>query len=137
MEHIVTIWGCNFKNEEELESYVEAYKDGENAASEFANDIGLMWLDEDFMEIAFLASDKEQAEIIDYLNNDYSDDNEFTEQLPASLLQDISSYNSIILLYGNKSIYGSINEELFRMEKNLSLESCSDVRLVAGVVYET
>ncbi|MED4534316.1 immunity 22 family protein [Metabacillus fastidiosus] len=137
MEHIVTIWGCNFKNEEELESYVEAYKDGENAASEFANDIGLMWLDEDFMEIAFLASDKEQAEIIDYLNNDYSDDNEFTEQLPASLLQDISPYNSIILLYGNKSIYGSINEELFRMEKNLSLESCSDVRLVAGVVYET
>ncbi|MGG3805049.1 hypothetical protein [Metabacillus fastidiosus] len=84
-----------------------------------------------------MASDKEQAEIIDYLNNDYSDDNEFTEQLPASLLQDISPYNSIILLYGNKSIYGSINEELFRMKKNLSLESYSDVRLVASVVYET
>ncbi|MGG3891267.1 immunity 22 family protein [Metabacillus fastidiosus] len=137
MEHIITIWGCNFKNEEELESYVEADKDGENAASEFANDIGLMWIDEDFMEIAFLASDKEQAEIIDYLNNDYSSDNEFTEQLPVSLLQGIRPYNSLILLYGNKSIYGSINEELFRMEKNLSLESCSDVRLVASVVYET
>jgi Immunity protein 22 len=133
MKHIVTIWGANFASEAELHSYVEIEydEDGDALLSGFMEKIGLSWVDEDFLEIHFINKMEDREEFIDYLHKHYSSHSQFVKQLPPSLNESIRAYNSIILLYGNDSPYGSINDELFQFT-----ESDSSTGLIASISYE-
>ncbi|GIN90050.1 hypothetical protein J22TS1_11010 [Siminovitchia terrae] len=52
------------------------------------------------------------------------------------IIESIRAYNSIILLYGNDSPYGAVNDELFQIVK-ADLPAGSTANLLAGVEYES
>lgn len=133
MKHIVTIWGANFSSEDELRTFVEIEydEDGDALLTDFMEKVGLSWIDEDFLEIHFFNNEEERKEFIDYLHHHYLSHNQFMKQLPSTLNESIHPYNSIILLYGNDSPYGSINDELFQFT-----ESDPSIGLIASISYE-
>lgn len=137
MKHIVTLWGANFSSAEELETFVETVDDdaGEALPSAFLASIGCSWIDEDFQELHFFNNEEERTAFIEYLRLEYSPHEPFVEQLPATIDETIRAYNSIILLYGNDSPYGAINDEMFQIvEAGLPIVSLVD--LLARVEYE-
>ncbi|WP_010268816.1 immunity 22 family protein [Paenibacillus senegalensis] len=120
MRHIITIWGANFSSEEELVAYVEsAYDDdGEEVLpSAFLESIGHSSIDRDFLELHFLSNEEEHTAFIQYLKSEYSSHDSFVNLLPPTMDESIRSYNSILLLSGNDSPYGAVNEELFHIVK--------------------
>ncbi|ALS26322.1 immunity 22 family protein [Paenibacillus cisolokensis] len=138
MKHVVTVWGANFRTEEELRAFVEpvSHDDGETLPSEFMTRSGIGWFDADFMETHFINSDEERRMFIAYMHRDYSPHEQFAEHLPATLYASIGLYNSIILLYGNDSPSGAVNEQLFRIARSGAAPGSSAI-LVAGIEYET
>ncbi|MFX3632384.1 MAG: immunity 22 family protein [Candidatus Pristimantibacillus sp.] len=137
MKHIVMIWGANFSSEEELEAFVEMVDDdeGEVLPSAFLASIGCPRIDEDFQEMHFFNNEDDRMEFIQYLRLEYSEHESFVEQLPATIDETIRAYNSIILLYGNDSPYGAINDELFQIVE-AGLPTGSFVDLLASVEYK-
>ncbi|GMX61879.1 hypothetical protein Elgi_16830 [Paenibacillus elgii] len=139
MKHVVAIWGVNCRSEEEFAAFVrlEYTEDGEAIPSEFMSSTGLSWIDEDFMEIHL--PDEESREVfVRYLKQDYaSDPDRFAPQVPDSLGESIAPYPSVIVLYGNDSRYGSINEVLFSLAESGSEVGQQPVPLIAKIVYET
>ncbi len=138
MKHIVTIWGANFSTEEELEAFTETLYDDEGDArpSAFLISIGCSWIDEDFQELHFFRAEEDRKSFINYLRLEYSQHQAFVEQLPAAIDEAIQAYNAIILQYGNQSPYGTINEELFRINK-AGLQAVASPVLLACVEYES
>ncbi|AJS58627.1 immunity 22 family protein [Paenibacillus sp. IHBB 10380] len=138
MKHIVTIWGANFSSEEELEAFVETVydDDGDALPSAFLASIGCSWIDGDFLEIHFFNNEEERMAFIEYLRLEYSPHEPFVEQLPATIDETIRAYNSIILLYGNDSPYGVINDEMFQIDE-VGLPTGSSTFLLASVKYES
>ncbi|WP_028551631.1 immunity 22 family protein [Paenibacillus sp. UNC451MF] len=138
MKHIVTIWGANFSSEEELEAFVETDydDDGDALPSAFLAGIGCSWIDEDFQELHYFNNEDERKAFIEYLRLEYSPHEPFAEQLPAKIAETIQAYNSIILLYGNNSPYGAINDELFQIVE-AGLPTGSLVVLLTSVGYES
>ncbi|UVI27744.1 immunity 22 family protein [Paenibacillus spongiae] len=137
MKNIVMIWGANFASEEELYAYVESRydDDGDVLPSGFMASIGGSWIDDDFLEAHFLVDDVERGEFTVYLHEEYSPHELFAEQLPNAFEASIRAYNSIILLYGNDSPYGAVNEVLFAIEA-VGREGSAAV-LLASIEYET
>ncbi|MFD0715613.1 immunity 22 family protein [Paenibacillus sp. GCM10027626] len=138
MKHIVRIWGANFSSEEELEAFVETVYDDDGGAlpSAFLVSTGYSWIDEDFLEMHFFNNAEEHIAFIQYLRSEYSPHDSFVKQLPATIDESIRAYNSIILLYGNDSPYGAINDELFQIVE-ADLPTGSSTILLARVEYET
>ncbi|REK71933.1 immunity 22 family protein [Paenibacillus paeoniae] len=137
MRHIVTVWGAHFSSEDELAAFVETLydEDGDALLSDFEDSIGSDGIDEDFMEIHHLNDEEEQLAFIQYLKSEYVPDDSFVNGLPATINESIKPYNSIILVSGSDSPYGSINEELFQFDK-ADVESDSPVVLLTSVEYE-
>ncbi|MFD0589318.1 immunity 22 family protein [Paenibacillus sp. GCM10027627] len=138
MKHIVKIWGANFSSEEELHAYVEAVydNDGEAQPSAFLAELGYRYIDKDFLEAHFFNNEEERIAFIQYLKIDYSPHGSFGKQLPAAIDEYMRAYHSIILLYGNDSLYGAINDELFQSDQSDSLPS-SLICLIASIEYES
>ncbi|GED70945.1 hypothetical protein BRE01_46470 [Brevibacillus reuszeri] len=139
MRHVVTIWGTNLQTEEELQNFIEPIfdEDGDVTPSGFHTATGLEWIDEDFFEVHFLGNVKERTEFWAYLKEEYAPEaGAFSQQLSDELVSSLVDYPSVILLYGNESRYGSINEKLFALQKNLP-DDGSPIVLLAKVVYET
>ncbi|MNW23328.1 hypothetical protein D3C74_00260 [compost metagenome] len=131
MQHIVTIWAGNFATDEEFMSYIAIVRDtnDERHASLFEQQSGLSDLDEDFMEAHYIRGPKERQEFIDYMRNDYSPHHAFTEHLPEGLEVLLAPYNSLILIYGNDSPHGAINECLLNLVEDPS--SCASAASAA------
>ena len=136
MKHIVTIWGANLDSEQKLEAFVETEydDDGDARPSAFLASTGCSSIDEDFLEIHFVQNDEDRLDFLSYLRLDYSADESFADHLPTSIGDTFRAYNSIILVYGNDSPYGPINEELFQ---DTALPAEGAAVLLARVVYET
>ncbi|MFB0843561.1 immunity 22 family protein [Paenibacillus oleatilyticus] len=140
MKHVVAVWGANCRSEEELAAFVEPgyTEDGEAIPSEFMSGAGLPWIDEDFMEIHLLPDEDSREAFVQYLKQDYaSDPGRFAPQVPDSLGESIAPYSSVIVLYGNDSRYGSVNEVLFSLAESGSEVGQQPVALIAKTVYET
>ncbi len=73
---------------------------------------------------------------IAYLRLEYSPHELFVKQLPATIDETIQAFNSIILVYGNDSPYGAINDTLFQIV-DASLSTGSSAVLLTSVEYET
>lgn len=116
MKQIVTVWGANFAGEDELGGFVQTGwdDDGEAVPSLFMRTIGTSRIDEDFMEVHYVGREYSLEAFADYLRSEYrSDDMSFAERLPANLEETLGNYNSFIVVYGNDSGYGAVNDELF------------------------
>ncbi|WP_025847957.1 immunity 22 family protein [Paenibacillus ehimensis] len=140
MKHVVAIWGANCRSEEELAAFVESgyTEDGDAIPSEFVSSTGLSWIDEDFMEIHWLPDEESCEAFVQYLKLDYaSDPDQFAPQVPDSLRESMAPYPSVIMLYGNDSRYGSVNEALFSLAESGSGAGQPSVPLIAKIVYET
>ncbi|XOK62277.1 immunity 22 family protein [Paenibacillus elgii] len=140
MKHVVAIWGVNCRSEEELAAFVELEytEDGDVTPSEFMSSTGLSWIDEDFMEVHLLPDEESREALMQYLKQDYaSDPGRFAPQVPDSLGESIAPYSSVIVLYGNDSRYGSVNEVLFSLAESGSEVRQQPVALIAKIVYET
>lgn len=140
MKHVVAIWGVNCRSEEELAAFVEPdyTEDGEAIPSEFMRSTGLSWIDEDFMEMHLLPDEESREAYVQYLKLDYaSDPDQLAPQVPDSLRESMAPYPSVIVLYGNDSRYGSINEALFSLKETGSGDRRQSVPLIAKIVYET
>jgi hypothetical protein len=130
----------NYDSEEELKAFVEISYDEEDEAqaqpSEFMTSIGTSRLDNDFMETHFINDEESHQSFTNYLCYEYCSNESFPKQLPQNLGEYINKYNSIILLYGNDSPYGSVNEFLFLIEAPATpIESSA--ALLACIVYQT
>lgn len=139
MKHIVMIWGAHFSSEKELIAFVEPAwdEDGEAQPSAFVRSIGVMSVDEDFLEAHYLGSDREREEFAGYVKEEYAPHKPFAERLPASFEADLRDCNSIILVYGNDSPYGPVNDALFQYAGSNRSAHGSQLTLVASVEYET
>lgn len=138
MKHIVMLWGADFSSIEQLESYVlpEYDEDGEAIPSPFITALGISSIDPDFAELHVLGTEEEHSEFVDYLRQEYSPYETFAELLPKGLEKRIRLYHSMIVLYGNDSRYGTVNEELFQLASS-GLPENSAGNLVASITYET
>lgn len=139
MRHVVTIWGTNLQTEEELQEFIEPIFDenGDVTPSSFHTATGLDWIDEDFFEVHLLGDAEVRNEFWAYLKEEYAPEAEaFSLQLSDDLKARLEAYPSVILLYGNESPYGNINEQLFQLKEKGS-EQGSPVVLLAQVIYET
>jgi hypothetical protein len=111
-EFITLIWIGVFENQAQLTDYV-GWKYLENVPDpkcRFADDIGLKYFDNDFLETVFVETSSKLIEQIDNIS--------FAENFKAKLLATIndinySDKNFIISLSGQKDAYGCINEMLF------------------------
>ncbi|GAA3413277.1 immunity 22 family protein [Paenibacillus hodogayensis] len=138
MKHIVMIWGANISSSEELEAFVESVydDDGDALPSAFLASIGRSWIDGDFLELHVVGNEEERIAFIEYLRLEYSPHEPFVEQLPAALDETVQAYNAVILLYGNDSPYGAVNEEMFQWAEE-GFPAASSVVLLASVQYES
>jgi hypothetical protein len=116
---ITLIWLATFENQTQLTDYVEwKYLENEDDPKcSFADDIGLKYFDNDFLESAFVATPSKLLEQIDNIS--------FVENFKGQLLTKIndinySDKNSIISLSGKKDVYGGINEMLFDFTPTLN-----------------
>lgn len=139
MKHVVAIWAGQFSSEDEFIGSVEGTFDseGDYKSSAFMEAAQLTELDEDFMESHYVQAAQELAEFIVYLRHEYSSDRAFGEQLPADLDQRLASYNSFVVLYGNDSSYGAVNEVLFSYGGSRDTEGNSLFEHVGRFIYET
>lgn len=140
MKHVVAMWGANCRSEEELAAFVEQgyTEDGDAIPSEFMVSTGLSWIDEDFMEIHLLPDEESRKAFVQYLKLDYVSDSErFAPQVSDSLGESMAPYPSVIVLYGNDSRYGSVNEALFSLGESGSGAGQQPVPPIAKIVYET
>lgn len=140
MKHVVAMWGTNCRSEEELAAFARPgyTEDGDAIPSEFMSSTGLSWIDEDFMEVHLLPDEESREAFVQYLKQDYaSDPDRFAPQVPDSLGESIAPYPSVIVLYGNDSRYGSVNEVLFSLAESGSEVGQQPVPLIAKIVYET
>ncbi|HZY79482.1 MAG TPA: immunity 22 family protein [Cyclobacteriaceae bacterium] len=107
-QFITAIWLGKFNSSAELREYVAFnYENEDDVSSKFANDIGLPYFDEDFMESVFYNS---QPEILDYLGRRSFVDNK--EVLSKVTSMGLGDNNSVISITGFKD-RGLVNEELF------------------------
>lgn len=139
MQHAVAIWAGNFDSEEELIAYTERTLDEEQGtlSSRFMEGAGLEGLDEDFIEKHYLHDAEERRAFTVYLKHGYAEGTEFAEQLPADLDSRLTAYNSVLLLYGNDSPFGSVNDMLLHEIRTDRLSASFPLRLIAHVSYET
>ncbi|GGG01715.1 hypothetical protein GCM10010912_53210 [Paenibacillus albidus] len=116
MKHAVAIWTGDCESAEALDEYTNGTYDeeGEYVRSDFMKDTGIEWLDMDFMEIHYIQDEQGLKELLEYLRHDYSQDEAFRNQLPPEMDQALAAGNAVILLYGNDSLYGPVNEFLLR-----------------------
>ncbi|UQZ81139.1 hypothetical protein SK3146_00295 [Paenibacillus konkukensis] len=138
MKHIVTIWGTPASSEKELNAFTETVydDDGEALLSPFLNGIGCSWIDEDFMERHYFGDEEERTAFIEYLRSDYAPHEAFAERLPEAIGEAIRAYPSVIILYGNDSPYGAINESLLAIAE-AGPPAGSAAALLAIVEYES
>ncbi|WP_289135507.1 immunity 22 family protein [uncultured Brevibacillus sp.] len=139
MRHVVTIWGANLQTEEELREFIEPIFDenGDVTPSSFLTATGLNWIDEDFFEVHLLKEPEVRSEFWTYLKEEYAPEGEaFSLQLSDDLKAKLEAYPAVILLYGNESPYGNINEQLFQLTEK-GAEQGSPVVLLAKIRYET
>lgn len=139
MKHVVTVWGTTLHSDEELQEFLEPLydEDGDVGPSCFLTATGLNEVDEDFFEAHLLGSEEEKGSFLTYLIEEYAPEREaFKRHLPEDLAAKLTEYSSVILLYGNESGYGSINEQLFQLHEQEKV-SDSPVVLLSKIVYET
>lgn len=139
VKHVVTVWGTTLQSDEELQEFLEPLYDenGDVGPSGFLAATGLNWVDEDFFEAHVLGSEEEKMAFPTYLKEEYAPEPEvFERHLPENLTSKMSAYPSVILLYGNESGYGSINEQLFQLHEQ-EKSGDSPIVLLSKIVYET
>jgi hypothetical protein len=137
MRNAVAIWAGNFNSEEELMTYTEGPSDEMMSGADFMDDAGMEGLDHDFMERHYVGSGEDRRSLVTYLRHEYIEDSEFAEQLPADLEVRLVSYNSVVLLYGNDSPYGPVNELLLETVSSRNFAASFPMILIAHVEYET
>jgi hypothetical protein len=122
---------------QELDDFVQPIWDenGDAWPSAFLTSIGVSSVDDDFLEVHFLPDDEAHAAFADYLRREYSPDESFAEHLPPKIDEKIRACNSIILLYGNVSPYGAVNDVLFSIATP-GHPSSTTVQLLESVMYE-
>ncbi|GFZ92879.1 hypothetical protein GCM10008018_44140 [Paenibacillus marchantiophytorum] len=117
MKNVLTILAANFDSEEQLKEFVEIIynEDGDARPSGIMTSIGTTRLDYDFVETHFFNDVESRQSFWDYLCYEYCSNESFSKQIPPTLNECINQFNSIILLYGNDSLYGSVNKFLFQI----------------------
>ncbi|MFC3746096.1 immunity 22 family protein [Paenibacillus sp. GCM10012306] len=137
MRNAVAIWAGNFNSEEELMTYTEGSSGDGVAGGSFMDEAGLEGLDQDFMERHYIGNGEERRSLVTYLRLEYTEYSEFAEQLPADLEARLVPYNSVVLLYGNDSPYGPVNEMLLESFSSKNTSASFPMILIARVEYET
>ncbi|OBZ18561.1 hypothetical protein A8L34_03015 [Bacillus sp. FJAT-27264] len=137
MRNAIAIWAGNFNSEEELMSYTEGSSGDGVTGGNFIDEAGIEGLDQDFMERHFVRSGEERRSLVTYLRHEYIEDSEFAEQLPADLEARLAPYNSMVLVYGNDSPYGPVNEILLDNVSSNNIAASFPMILIARVEYES
>lgn len=138
MKHIVVVWGTDLHTEDELQAFLEPVytEDGDMYPSEFMKATGLTWVDEDFFEVHAVAKAEERADFLEYLRQECVSDGEiFAEKLPTAFSEELTGYPTVLLLYGQQTAYGTVNEELFSLAGEPEAERAR-VKLLAKIEYE-
>ncbi|HBZ80239.1 MULTISPECIES: immunity 22 family protein [Brevibacillus] len=138
MKHVVVVWGTDLQTEDELQAFLEPVytEDGDMYPSEFMKATGLTWIDEDFFEVHALGKAEERANFLEYLRQEcVSAGASSAEKLPASLSDELADYPTVLLLYGQQTTYGTVNEELFSLSGERHVAS-TQVKLLAKIEYE-
>ncbi|MFS0554489.1 immunity 22 family protein [Brevibacillus sp. 179-C9.3 HS] len=139
MRHVVTVWGTTLQSPDELADFLTPVydEDGDVIPSGFLTASGLEWVDEDFFEVHEVQDAEAREYFFAYLENEYATDAKLDRtEWPIQLTEGISKYPHVILLYGNESRYGSINEKLFELTED-GQEKDSTVVMLAKLVFET
>jgi hypothetical protein len=139
MRHAVVIWAGTFNSEEELMAYTESIFDEETSrqSSDFMEGAGIEELDEDFIERHYISDAEERRHLVTYLRHEYAEDSAFAEHLPDDLESRLAEHNSVILLYGNDSPYGPVNEGLLQEGRSTNTAASFKMVLIADIQYES
>lgn len=138
MKHVVAIWGTTLQTDEELQPFLqpEYTEDGDVIPSGFMAAAGLDWVDEDFFEVHAVAQVEERAAFLAYLQREcVSAGESFAEKIPPNLSGEIARFPTVILLYGQVTNYGTVNEALFALTGEQHVGD-GLVELLATIEYE-
>lgn len=139
MKHVVTIWGTTLQSADELADFLTPVydEDGEVIPSGFLTASGLDWVDEDYFEVHDVHHAEDREYFFSYLENEYNANAKLDRKhWPAKLTEQIAQFPHVILLYGNESRYGTINQGLFALTEE-GHKNNSPVVLLAKLVFET
>ncbi|NRS48302.1 immunity 22 family protein [Brevibacillus sp. HB2.2] len=139
MRNVVTVWGTTLQSADELADFLTPVydEDGDVIPSGFLTASGLEWIDEDFFEVHEVQDAEARADFFMYLENEYAMNATLDrKEWPQKLTEEIGKYPHVILLYGNESRYGPINEKLFDLTEG-GQEKDSPLVLLAKLVFET